>query len=336
MYIAERNDPCPCGSGKKFKKCHGRENTASVDAVIDDELSAIMERYLFGYAGERDVQELQQIVAEWKSKLEGLWEDEATESLPITYYLFIQQQESWNDYIEKEIQQSNRPIIKEVLAHWTTPQITIAEVTAVEQEFLTLKDVVSRETFRLAKIEGIEASKGEYAIGTYLKDIRKGSDTYIGTAGISYMPAFVKGAVEKMRELAKKEKLSTQEFYQQHMLDCLIFVKDIVEEEQSINPAQEELVSKLAEFLDANEVQSEKLLITFGAYLLAYDPNAKKPEALLASAIRFGKDEEFLPNNWTNKQLADQFGVSTSTIQKYADEIKTYYHQYMKPVLEDK
>ena len=22
---AGRNDPCPCGSGKKFKKCHGRQ-----------------------------------------------------------------------------------------------------------------------------------------------------------------------------------------------------------------------------------------------------------------------------------------------------------------------
>jgi preprotein translocase subunit SecA len=21
-----RNDPCPCGSGKKFKQCHGRLN----------------------------------------------------------------------------------------------------------------------------------------------------------------------------------------------------------------------------------------------------------------------------------------------------------------------
>jgi preprotein translocase subunit SecA len=20
-----RNDPCPCGSGKKYKKCHGKE-----------------------------------------------------------------------------------------------------------------------------------------------------------------------------------------------------------------------------------------------------------------------------------------------------------------------
>lgn len=23
--IPERNAPCPCGSGKKFKKCHGRK-----------------------------------------------------------------------------------------------------------------------------------------------------------------------------------------------------------------------------------------------------------------------------------------------------------------------
>lgn len=23
-FVGGRNDPCPCGSGKKFKKCHGR------------------------------------------------------------------------------------------------------------------------------------------------------------------------------------------------------------------------------------------------------------------------------------------------------------------------
>ncbi|MCX6160426.1 MAG: SEC-C metal-binding domain-containing protein, partial [Ignavibacteriae bacterium] len=23
LYKAGRNEPCPCGSGKKFKKCHG-------------------------------------------------------------------------------------------------------------------------------------------------------------------------------------------------------------------------------------------------------------------------------------------------------------------------
>lgn len=24
LRLLERNDPCPCGSGKKWKKCHGR------------------------------------------------------------------------------------------------------------------------------------------------------------------------------------------------------------------------------------------------------------------------------------------------------------------------
>jgi preprotein translocase subunit SecA len=25
MPVVGRNDPCPCGSGKKYKKCHGKD-----------------------------------------------------------------------------------------------------------------------------------------------------------------------------------------------------------------------------------------------------------------------------------------------------------------------
>ncbi|MDN3508378.1 MAG: SEC-C metal-binding domain-containing protein [Simkaniaceae bacterium] len=28
MEKVGRNDPCPCGSGKKFKKCHGKQSSA--------------------------------------------------------------------------------------------------------------------------------------------------------------------------------------------------------------------------------------------------------------------------------------------------------------------
>lgn len=39
-----RNDPCPCGSGKKFKKCHmGREDELSIGrADISEEMSAMI------------------------------------------------------------------------------------------------------------------------------------------------------------------------------------------------------------------------------------------------------------------------------------------------------
>ena len=29
-----RNDPCPCGSGKKYKKCHGRPGQRTLYKVI--------------------------------------------------------------------------------------------------------------------------------------------------------------------------------------------------------------------------------------------------------------------------------------------------------------
>ena len=32
-----RNDPCWCGSGKKYKKCHMKEDEASMYAVADAE-----------------------------------------------------------------------------------------------------------------------------------------------------------------------------------------------------------------------------------------------------------------------------------------------------------
>lgn len=41
-----RNDPCPCGSGKKYKKCHGKENTMDLQEVVETELAIISRRFI--------------------------------------------------------------------------------------------------------------------------------------------------------------------------------------------------------------------------------------------------------------------------------------------------
>ena len=33
-----RNDSCPCGSGKKYKKCCGKSNVISMELLLDNEL----------------------------------------------------------------------------------------------------------------------------------------------------------------------------------------------------------------------------------------------------------------------------------------------------------
>src|SRR5258708_29125228 len=56
MAKTGRNDPCPCGSGKKFKKCHGRSMTVSpsIETVLESmyqELDEI-EGHSFGQISE--------------------------------------------------------------------------------------------------------------------------------------------------------------------------------------------------------------------------------------------------------------------------------------------
>jgi hypothetical protein len=38
--VTDRNDPCPCGSGKKFKKCHGAKGAEAAAAKPDAKASA--------------------------------------------------------------------------------------------------------------------------------------------------------------------------------------------------------------------------------------------------------------------------------------------------------
>ena len=47
MHSVGRNDPCPCGSGKKFKWCHGRLSAAPLPAappVLPETIPALMKR----------------------------------------------------------------------------------------------------------------------------------------------------------------------------------------------------------------------------------------------------------------------------------------------------
>ena len=40
-----RNDPCPCGSGKKYKKCHGKQQTVSINDLVNEELFQVRQQF---------------------------------------------------------------------------------------------------------------------------------------------------------------------------------------------------------------------------------------------------------------------------------------------------
>ena len=52
-----RNDPCPCGSGKKYKKCCESKETFSIEEAQAEELERILQTFYEEYPERRDVSE---------------------------------------------------------------------------------------------------------------------------------------------------------------------------------------------------------------------------------------------------------------------------------------
>ncbi|NIK13901.1 hypothetical protein BDD39_000411 [Saccharococcus thermophilus] len=78
MATISRNAPCPCGSGRKYKHCCGKEKTVSLQSVLERELGECM-RDVLAYATDR-----------YEDEIVPFLEERQTEGLPETLAIGIE------------------------------------------------------------------------------------------------------------------------------------------------------------------------------------------------------------------------------------------------------
>jgi hypothetical protein len=150
-----RNDPCPCGSGKKYKKCHfaaadtGRPTSAAARAAVhetDERLVGEMRRYARRRFGE-----------EWHGGAEDFSDAEATVQLfwPWSVYHVPVQGHPVVDWFVKDrggyLSSDDRAWLAAQRQAW----MTIWEVTAVEPgASATVRDLLTGETRCVREVSG--------------------------------------------------------------------------------------------------------------------------------------------------------------------------------------
>lgn len=331
-----RNDPCPCGSGKKYKRCHGAKDVVSVQKVVDDELLQIVEYYYAEYPkNNKDLFDLNMLMNTWVSKLSGVWEEEQIELLTLDYYLLIKNQVQWNNYIEKQMKKSLRPAVAQVVEQWTNPMILIGKVIDVEEKIILVEDVISGNRYEVEKLEDMDIDKLSYVMGIVFPDSRKGPSGLSVVTGLIIISKMLEKEMKKIKDFAKKSKLDSQVFLKKNLLECCEILQEGENNKPEIPPLHLEMLDILDDFMKEIGLKDDMLMVIFGAYLTEYSPNPRKLEAAVAGAVRFGK--EYLRIHdfaWTNKDIAEMFGVSTSTIQKYFEEIEEFYFAIGKELVE--
>ena len=90
-----------------------------------------------------------------------------------------------------------------------------------------------------------------------------------------------------------------------------------------VNPVL--FVGRVKEFLAAKNLDDSKLMVVLEDYLVEQQPTARKAGAIAAGAIRFGQDRELFDGKFTVKEIAESFGISASSLNKYHQELLAFY-----------
>lgn len=323
-----RNDLCPCGSGKKYKNCCGKNNVITMESLVEKELTNLQVD-LLSFALENYEEEVNDFIADWLEEL-----DIPEEALEMFYFLIlvwaitsfeIHGKTILEHYIDKKSSKLSRPRVKDILQSWKLAKPSIATIEAQnENQLLTLKDIFTDEMEDVKVLEDHPVETGGMVVGILLP----AGETSIFFTSFIDIPA---GLTEKAKQVVyqlfeESEESDPIEFLSSsypEVLHLLLFdLAPDLEDLDWISPKHLEVAQEFREYMENVE---DDVIIRLGVHLwhqycLRKNPKIIK-ESVYVAALRYLVDRFTPYGNWlTQSELAEEFGISSSSLSaKYRD-----------------
>lgn len=322
-----RNDPCPCGSGKKYKKCCESKETITIEEVQTEELERILQTFYEEYPEKNDWSAFSELVKLWSEPLEQFLDQEMIEAIVMDEFFFHHKIEIWESYLEKQQKKIIRPSTLKVLEQWSTPRVFVGEVVAVEDTYITVKHILIDETIQLRRESEKPVPVGMYVYCFLLPDGSSKENHYLAISSLVFIPTDHKSIIENFaHKFELQNELSAQVFLKENGIIFWSLLGENGYEGGEYTFFEAGVLQVTLEFLEKNNRAYNNLIEIVEDYLFEQQPNARKEVAIAAGAIRFGQEKAFFePLGMTVKEIAEEFKVSTSSLNKYYNELNSYY-----------
>lgn len=166
-----RNDPCPCGSGKKYKKCCGAGEAISITHMIESEIDDLQKQmlqfafYHYGVEIQSDFEDFAEVVEIDEEK-----EGEFYEFIHAIWFSLFETLDDGETIVEKFIategRKLKRPKLKQILQSWTDVRTIAGKVIDLEGNKLTIEDGFTSEQLEAVLInQESNFEKGSFFVG---------------------------------------------------------------------------------------------------------------------------------------------------------------------------
>lgn len=332
--MVERNEPCPCGSGKKYKKCCMNKEREVIHQLVSDELEGIISDYAsMIFKQPKHIEAVEQLGKTWQDVLQEALERDEIEVLLIEYYLYVVQREQWNRHIVKVLNGTIRSETRAILAGWHEPLVLIGKVVDIENDYYKVEELLGHQFFFVSKDHFNHVERDDILMGLILPDSRDiaGGVYYLSDMfGLRDPNEAIAG---KITELASSsEAPNYKAFIEQHLLDVYQLVlgadpltlDEVVEDR--LTTAEQNVITLLGEQLEARFNEEKVMLgqMIASGYILKEKPSFRKPE-IIAAAVFKSMDEYGLLDTfdeYSQKDVAEMFSVSVGAMAKHLEPIE--------------
>ena len=328
-----RNDPCPCGSGKKYKKCCEGKNQATSTTVFHEEIENVLQTFYSNYPERKDIREFIELVQAWAPKLESKLQKELVEAVALDEFFFHKRPEIWTNYLAKIAKKMVRPAMIELLKTWEKPLFFIGTVEEVGADYFTAVSALNGEKFFIQKESPKPIPIGMRVFAFLLPNGSKKENHVLAVSTLIFFHKEHAISFEEFSAAFKKSGQSVEQFTKENHL---LLWEGLVEngyEGEEFTPFEQDVIEQLKGFMVDKGIDNENFVATVEDYLVEKTPSARKAGAIAAGAIRFGQEHELLGQKFTVKEIAESFGISSSSLNKYHQELTAFYDEKRASVL---
>lgn len=315
LKLVKRNDPCPCGSGKKYKKCCEHKEAVQVADMFFEEIDRTIQSFFDDYPTRAEIPAYNELVVEWLPQLPGL-HPQLVQAIALEHFFFFQKPEMWQSYMKKVQKQTLRPVSQQVYASWTCPRLFFGEIIDVSSPlYLKVRHAITGEEIFLRRETERVIPEGMMTYTYILPDGTLEDNHYLATSIFIFFAPEHKPVFEKFAKSHRAE--------EQLLLWQALVANGYNGEE--FTTFESNVLKHAEDFLAKHERDFKELRIVLEDYLVEERPGARKEAAIAAGAVRYANENGLIePLQMTVKDMAEQFGVSASSLTKYYQEITAY------------
>ncbi|ANU09792.1 hypothetical protein BBH88_05500 [Planococcus antarcticus DSM 14505] len=333
-----RNEPCPCGSGKKYKKCHGKQQTVSINDLVNEELFKVRQQFFSENPNQEQLADFRELQQAWQPRLMQSMAENDAQAFVIENFLFMKKPELWEDFLAKQIELSQRPSTKEVLGNWKNVKVFLGQYIEGNTETAQFTDIFTGETLQIADQPPTDMENGQGLLAILLPDSRVGKEGvlflngYLTVVG-EFAPFFEQLKTQIAAENASQDESYLRDNYLAVVEQIVKYSTSSVEESIKLSPEHDSVMTELDKHIEQADFDEEtinNITSILNSYLVSQQPTVQKPEALVAGYWRFLQDHELIKGPMLSaKDLSEKFAVSSSTILKRSKEFGTYFEELL-------